>query len=385
MIYSNEKLKTQNAKIKLKVQNFLKNFKFCTVVLHLSLYTLRFTGLALASLLISISLYADIIYLKNGEKLEGEIINTTKEGYEIKVKSGNTPIKKEDIKRIEEKPTDSLKIYSPSEEYQIRLSKIDPKDAGAHFQLGTFCFNNALYEEAANEFHTAKDLDVSYSQRVDKVLKEIEDLKARLNKREGKKEKIKPQFKREVFGSSTSPFNKERFAMFLSTFKDKDKKIEFLRECLLKAKELEKQIDATTKPEERQRNLFSALDFYKQAAFSEEQEITNTANEAIKRLTRGLIEPKKGSLNKPIGRLYSEINEFLSTVSIEEAQGYCEGYLKMAKDTEIEAETLSVDSEEFNLKLRTALNCYLIVYNFTNDPQIKKEVLTSIKRCNKKL
>ncbi|MBM3253697.1 MAG: hypothetical protein FJZ16_05560, partial [Candidatus Omnitrophica bacterium] len=175
MIYSNEKLKTQNAKIKLKVQNFLKNFKFCTVVLHLSLYTLRFTGLALASLLISISLYADIIYLKNGEKLEGEIINTTKEGYEIKVKSGNTPIKKEDIKRIEEKPTDSLKIYSPSEEYQIRLSKIDPKDAGAHFQLGTFCFNNALYEEAANEFHTAKDLDVSYSQRVDKVLKEIED------------------------------------------------------------------------------------------------------------------------------------------------------------------------------------------------------------------
>ncbi len=329
---------------------------------------------------------ADIIYLKSGGKLEGKITSQTREGYEIKVKAGKLFIKIEDVEKVEEKEIDVSKIYSPLEEYSLRFSKIDPANAEAHFQLGMFCFENKLYEEAGNELRLVKKLNSSYAEKVDRLLKQIEESKPKADMlRKQEPVKIDAPLETEVFNSSTAGFNKEGFAMFLNTFKDKDKRTEFLRECLSKAQEYERQGYAEAKTDERQKKLLSALEFYRQAAFSEELQIASTASESIKKLTRKLVEPQEGKLSMPIGRLYNEINEMMANISGEEAQRYCDGYLKMGKNLEAEADNLGINSSDFKSKLRSALNCYLIVYNFTNEEAIRKEVLTSIKRCNKRL
>jgi tetratricopeptide (TPR) repeat protein len=349
-------------------------------------------------LLLHEPVYADIVYLKSGGKLEGKVVNTTQDTYEIKVKSGKVVIKKEDVQSMEEKPVDISKIYSPIEEYRERLSKIDPKDAKAHFQLGFFCLEYSFYDEATDEFNLAKELDISFTQKVDKQLKSIEDLRAKdsyLRKKEDIKEIVEKeeQFGKEIRSqlgpmkqySPDSTFDTEGFKMYLDTFKDEDKKTEYLRDCFLKAQKAEKEVLPETNVPTARQKLLLALDLYKSASFSKEPAVSNPAKEALKRLTKKLIEPEKDRLSVPIGRLYKEINEFLATISMDEAQSYCSGYLKMGKALEQEVDNLSINSEESKLKLGTALNCYLIVYNFTNDPQIKKEVLTSIKRCNKKL
>ncbi len=398
VIYSNEKFKAQGAKLKLKVQNLIKNFKFYTVVLHFTLYTLCSVGLLLANLLMSISLYADIIYLKSGGKLEGKITEATQEGYEIKIKSGKIVVKKEDVLNVEEKPVDLSKILSPREQYQERLSEAGSKDAEAHFQLGIFCFENNLYNEAAYEFNLAKELDISFTQKADKQLKVIEGLKDKYNYIEQKEDikeiikkeeefikKIRPQLSPMRRYNPDATFDAGGFKMYLDTFKDEDKKTGYLKDCFLKAQKAEKEALAETNiPAARQRLLLS-LDLYKSASFCKEPEISNPAKEAVKRLTGKLIEPEKERLSVPVGRLYNEINEFLINVSIDEAQYYSNAYLKMGKALEQEADSLSVNSEESKLKLGAALNCYNIVYNFINDAEIKKEALTSIKRCNKRL
>lgn len=350
------------------------------------------------SMWLEVNTYADVVYLKSGGKIEGKILSVSEDGYELKVRAGKVFVKKKDVERVEEKDVDLSKIYSPLEQYTLRLSKIDPYSAEAHFQLGMFCLENKLYEEASNEFRLAKELDISFAQKVNEQFKIIEDLRGKdnylkqkedineiLNKEEQFEREIRPQLNPMRQYNPNSTFDTDGFKMYLDTFKDEDKKTEYLRDCFSKAQKIEKEVlPGTDIPTARQK-LLLALDLYKSASFCKEPEINNSAKESITRLIKRLIEPEREKLSIPIGRLYNEINEFLATLSIDEAQNYCNSYLKMGETLEQEANSLSVGSEDFKLRLRAALNCYLIVYNFTNVEATRKEVLTSIKRCNKRL
>ncbi|MFH0839320.1 MAG: hypothetical protein V1893_03950 [Candidatus Omnitrophota bacterium] len=290
---------------------------------------LRIFFLFLFILLTSTIAGADIIYLKNGGKVEGKIINISEEGYEVTVKSGTVFIKKEEVARTEERPVDVSKTDSITQDTEVTM--------------------NGESEEKEPISKSPYDIGMSRQNSPDVV------------------------------------FDNRNFEMYLATYKDENKKNEYLGKCLLEAEQAETKAHGQAQEEMVQQNLFRALDFYRKAAFSSEPSIGNPAKEAIGRLMQKLIKSEEGKLAIPKGRVYREINELLAGLTEEEALVYCNGYLEMGKKVESEADAFDINSQQYKEKIRSALNCYLIVYNFTGTPQIKKEVLTSIKRCNKRL
>jgi len=98
---------------------------------------------------------ADVVYLKDGGKLEGDVSDM---GGHIILKSGSmkTRIEKDRILRIEVKKT-------PREEYQERLKAIPPEDAEAHYMLGTWCEENGLRDEARKRFERVVELEPNHA------------------------------------------------------------------------------------------------------------------------------------------------------------------------------------------------------------------------------
>ena len=83
---------------------------------------------------------ADIIHLKNGRQLEGQILS--EEGGKLKVKTvaGVVEIARADVARIEVKKT-------PAQEYGERLAALAPDDAEGYYQLALYCRENGLKKE----------------------------------------------------------------------------------------------------------------------------------------------------------------------------------------------------------------------------------------------
>ncbi|MHC5039246.1 MAG: CAP domain-containing protein [Planctomycetota bacterium] len=91
---------------------------------------------------------ADKIYLKDGRVLEGEVVKEEKTRIRIKMDLGSVWVDREEILRIE-------KVPPPREIYEKRKRALSPKDAQGWFDLGVFCQEKGLTEEAEASFRAA--------------------------------------------------------------------------------------------------------------------------------------------------------------------------------------------------------------------------------------
>ena len=131
-------------------------------------------------ILSSTYLYAEqIIILKDGTELEGEVIGSDDAWIKIKSESETHTFKRVDIKSIKKKmPREEL--FLPAEELyekmRARLPKDDPK---AHYKLGLLCLQRNLDKYAVLEFNKIVKLDAKYKPKIDAQIKEILEARAK--------------------------------------------------------------------------------------------------------------------------------------------------------------------------------------------------------------
>jgi len=88
---------------------------------------------------------ADIIHLKNGSELEGDIIERADGLVRIRTTSGIiTTVKEEDVLTIAQQET-------PRDVYEAMARKVKPDDADAHFALAMWCRDHGLQVEVTAE------------------------------------------------------------------------------------------------------------------------------------------------------------------------------------------------------------------------------------------
>jgi tetratricopeptide (TPR) repeat protein len=98
----------------------------------------------------------DVIQLKGeGKLLVGKVTNITDTTIEITTKDGKVTL---DIGQIH-----------PVSVYKVRSSRIDPKSATAHWELGEYCKSNGLYAFATEEFDKAAGLDAGLKDKAKKA------------------------------------------------------------------------------------------------------------------------------------------------------------------------------------------------------------------------
>ncbi len=99
-------------------------------------------------------LQADIFHTKAGDSYEGEIVEDIGTAYHVRTRLGVTTVKKDEIERIEEKP-------SPWAEYRKRR-KSCKNTAEAHYQLAQWCDTQGLSVERRDELEHALEIDADF-------------------------------------------------------------------------------------------------------------------------------------------------------------------------------------------------------------------------------
>ena len=95
---------------------------------------------------------ADIITLKNGRVIEGDVIKDDGTTVKVKLKYGALTLERSEIASIEEKPT-------PEQEYETRVAALDATDAKAQLELAEWAASKKLEDEAVKHFIEAWKLD----------------------------------------------------------------------------------------------------------------------------------------------------------------------------------------------------------------------------------
>jgi hypothetical protein len=95
---------------------------------------------------------ADVIHLKDGRSVEGEIVEEGGGKVKVKVKLGSVTLNSDDIESIERKPT-------PAQEYAERLKTLKPGSATEQLDLALWAESKKLEEEAIRHFLEALRLD----------------------------------------------------------------------------------------------------------------------------------------------------------------------------------------------------------------------------------
>ncbi|MEE2882496.1 MAG: hypothetical protein VYD70_02115 [Planctomycetota bacterium] len=105
----------------------------------------RFTVLLLVFLMLSGVSWADIVYLKDGRKLEGKILSETDKEIKIEIQFGRSragmTVARKDIARIE-------RGALPDEEFRKRLEALDLADLAGHQALIEWCQQKKLLDQA---------------------------------------------------------------------------------------------------------------------------------------------------------------------------------------------------------------------------------------------
>lgn len=96
--------------------------------------------------------FGDILHLKNGQKIEGQIVKQDAKEVVIKTRFGTQTFPRDQVAKIEEKST-------PKEEYKKRLEALKPTDAEGFYQLGLWCRSEKLVREANEAFEKAILID----------------------------------------------------------------------------------------------------------------------------------------------------------------------------------------------------------------------------------
>ena len=103
----------------------------------------------------------DVITLRSGAKISGQVTDHDEDG--ITVKSGGA------------KKQYKWEQLTPLCCYELLRQFIEPASAKAHFLLGQHCVMSGLIEQAKNEYRRARELDTSYAGPVEKALALIEE------------------------------------------------------------------------------------------------------------------------------------------------------------------------------------------------------------------
>ena len=113
--------------------------------------------IALAAALVCLATLAlgDVVYLKNGGSIEGQVVPTG-DGVILKLPAGEVRISSAAIERIERKP-------SALDEYQKRLAQLNQDDADAHSKLGAWARANGLKLQARGHFEKAIALNPNHA------------------------------------------------------------------------------------------------------------------------------------------------------------------------------------------------------------------------------
>lgn len=115
-----------------------------------------------AVLTLSTAAVADIITLRDGRVIEGDVIADDGKTVKVKVRFGALTFDREQILSIEEKPT-------PEQEYEERLKTLDEKDARAQFEIGQWAESVKLEKEAVRHFIAAAKLDPGFQAAVEEL------------------------------------------------------------------------------------------------------------------------------------------------------------------------------------------------------------------------
>lgn len=101
-------------------------------------------GIVLAAVLLASAARGDVVHLKNGGTLEGQV-TLTQDGAIIRLPVGEVRVSSDAIARIEKKET-------PLEEYLKRAAAIKEDDAEGHYKLGLWAQGAGLKAQAKDEF-----------------------------------------------------------------------------------------------------------------------------------------------------------------------------------------------------------------------------------------
>ncbi len=102
--------------------------------------------------LLCTSAIADVIHMKDGRKLEGEITEEAEEYIKLKMKYGSMTIQRSKIEKIE-------KGASKTEEFKTRFAAVNRKDTKALFKLAEWCKNQNLLEERRGVLRAVLEAD----------------------------------------------------------------------------------------------------------------------------------------------------------------------------------------------------------------------------------
>jgi hypothetical protein len=94
----------------------------------------------------------DVVHLKSGAKIEGEVLKQDDKEVVVKTRFGTQTFPRDQVLKIEEKAT-------KKDEYRKRLEDLQPKDAEGHYQLGLWCRAEKLNAEATQAFLKAVQID----------------------------------------------------------------------------------------------------------------------------------------------------------------------------------------------------------------------------------
>jgi len=129
------------------------------------------TAVALAA-----SAHADIVVLKNGNRLEGSVVAQDDESVTIRVGNAELSVLRENIEEVIEQTT-------PRELYHKMLEALDENDPVGHYQIALYCNKENLDDEAVEMLRRALELKPGYREAEAKLKEIIEPAAGRLFER----------------------------------------------------------------------------------------------------------------------------------------------------------------------------------------------------------
>ncbi len=116
----------------------------------------------LALLLSAGAAFADLITMKDGRVIEGDVVSDDGKVVKVKMRMGTLTLEKDQIASIEEKLT-------PEQEYEERLKKLDAASAKENFELGEWAESVRLEKLAVKHYIAAAKIDPEFKAAVEEL------------------------------------------------------------------------------------------------------------------------------------------------------------------------------------------------------------------------
>lgn len=348
-------------------------------------------------LLFSVSPRADLILLKSGGVMEGEVLSESSDSIEFKIKSGVT----EEIKRnlIASIVKEEELPLNPEETYLQKVKLISPSNAKAHYELGLFCMENSMFNYAYDEFNRAKEIDTNYEKLVFKKMEYINSVKEEAEKMTSLKripEAISSLTSSEIDaelkkGNLVMPLNKkdaEIIAGAMKSFTEQKTKEVYAKKYLELGDSFIEKAKNEKLVEDNYITLQTALFCYNIAGVvTQNSETKFLSEQKFRDTTNSLEEIKKARFVVPNSAFKRDaIILFIRGLDdTSEKNSYASRYYYMGGEFEAKVKGASLDESDRE-NLETALRCYEIVKNsHIRDILGRSLIEARIQECKKRL